>query len=157
MDVPPAPGVKWHDGEPFTANDVGVHGQPRAAEHPQEPRRTRGPRSSASTRSPTRTRIASGVKVIDDNTIELTLDRAERQLFQRPERPVGVHRPAAHPQGHRSEGVETIEFSTTKPIGTGPYKFIKYETDQYSQFEANPDYFMGAPKIKNIFVKRAPR
>ncbi len=50
--------------------------------------------------------------------------------------------------------VETIEFSTTKPIGTGPYKFIKYETDQYSQFEANPDYFLGAPKIKNIFVKR---
>ena len=36
------------------------------------------------------------------------------------------------------------------------YKFIKYKTDEYSQFEANPDYFMGAPKIKNIFVKRTP-
>jgi len=52
------------------------------------------------------------------------------------------------------KSVETIEFSTTKPIGTGPYKFVKYETDQYSEFEANPDYFQGAPKIQHIFVKR---
>ncbi len=50
--------------------------------------------------------------------------------------------------------IETSEFATTKPIGTGPYKFIKYETDQYSQFEAFPDYFRGPAKIKNVFVKR---
>ena len=52
------------------------------------------------------------------------------------------------------KAVETIPFSTTSPIGTGPYKFIKYETDQYTEFEANPDYFLGAPKIQKIFVKR---
>lgn len=50
--------------------------------------------------------------------------------------------------------VETTEFATTAPIGTGPYRFIRYEPDQYSQFEAYPDYFGGAPGLKHIFVKR---
>src|SRR4029079_5982504 len=52
------------------------------------------------------------------------------------------------------KGIETSEFATTKPIGTGPYKFVKYETDQYSEFVANHDYFKGAPKIEHVFIKR---
>jgi peptide/nickel transport system substrate-binding protein len=50
--------------------------------------------------------------------------------------------------------LDTSDFATKSPIGTGPYKFIKWEPDQYTQFEANPDYFKGPAKIKNIFVKR---
>ena len=145
--------MKWHDGEAFTANDVAFTVS----------------RALLNTRKNPQNAWAAVVgvdKVTDPNADrlgreghrpehDLADDRGpERRLRQRPDRPVSVHRAPAHPQGHGSKAVETIEFSTTKPIGTGPYKFVKYETDQYSQFEANPDYFMGAPKIKNIFVKR---
>ena len=36
---------------------------------------------------------------------------------------------------------------TTKPMGAGPYKFLKYENGVVN-FEANENYYKGAPKIK---------
>ena len=98
--------------------------------------------------------IASGVKVIDDNTISLTIGAPNADFVSDLTDPSAFIVPQHILKDTDPKAVETIEFSTTKPIGTGPYKFVKYETDQYSQFEANPDYFQGAPKIKNIFVKR---
>ncbi|MER5440639.1 ABC transporter substrate-binding protein [Streptomyces sp. NPDC002790] len=39
---------------------------------------------------------------------------------------------------------------TTKPIGTGPYKLVKWSKGEKLVFKANPDYWGGAPKIKNF-------
>ncbi len=36
------------------------------------------------------------------------------------------------------------------PVGSGPYKLLEYLPGQYLSFEANPDYFLGAPKIDNV-------
>ena len=94
------------------------------------------------------------MKVIDDNTISLTLDAPNADFVSDLTDLPAFIVPQHILKDTDPKAVETIEFSTTKPIGTGPYKFIKYETDQYTQFEANPDYFQGPPKIKNIFVKR---
>ena len=94
------------------------------------------------------------MKVIDDNTISLTLDAPNADFVSDLTDLPAFIVPQHILKDTDPKEVETIEFSTTKPIGTGPYKFIKYETDQYTQFEANPDYFQGPPKIKNIFVKR---
>ena len=38
---------------------------------------------------------------------------------------------------------------TTKPVGAGPYKFIKFE-NKIVNFEANDSYYLGAPKTKFI-------
>ena len=150
------PGVKWHDGQPFTANDVAFTISRALLNTAQEPterlvrrrrrrqgRPTRRPRSPPASRSSTTTRSRS------------TIGAPNARLRQRPDRL--RRRSSCRSTSSRTPirpSVETIAFATTSPIGTGPYKFIKYETDQYSQFEANPDYFKGAPKIKNIFVKR---
>ncbi|MDD5923436.1 MAG: ABC transporter substrate-binding protein [Clostridia bacterium] len=45
-----------------------------------------------------------------------------------------------------------VESMTTKPMGAGPYKFVKYE-NKIVYFEANETYFDGAPKIKNVQFK----
>ena len=37
----------------------------------------------------------------------------------------------------------TAEYWYTNPVGTGPYKFVKYETDQYIEYERNEDYWGG--------------
>ena len=39
-------------------------------------------------------------------------------------------------------------------MGTGPYKFVQYQTDQFVELSANPDYFKGKPQIDKIFMKR---
>jgi peptide/nickel transport system substrate-binding protein len=147
------PGIKWHDGEPFTAKDVAFTISRALLNTRKNPQNAWSAVVGVDkVTSPTET--ASGVKVIDDNTIELTINAPNADFFSDLTDPSAFIVPEHVLKNTDPKAVETIEFSTTKPIGTGPYKFVKYETDQYSQFEANPDYFQGPPKIKNIFVKR---
>jgi ABC-type transport system substrate-binding protein len=149
------PGVKWQDGQPFSSSDV--------AFTINESFLYKGARYNNAAWAPIvgsadvtagKTKTASGVKVIDPNTISITLSAPNADYFSDIADPGAVILPEHILKDTDPTKVETLPFSTTSPVGTGPYKFIKYETDQYSQFEANPDYFKGAPKIKNIFVKR---
>ena len=147
------PGVKWHDGQPFTARDVAFTVSRALLNTRKNPQNAWAAVVGVDkVASPNDT--ASGVKVIDDNTIELTINAPNADYFSDLTDPSAFIVPEHILKSTDPKQVETIEFSTTKPIGTGPYKFVKYETDQYSQFEANPDYFQGPPKIKNVFVKR---
>ena len=38
-------------------------------------------------------------------------------------------------------------------IGTGAYKLTKVEPGQFYTFDANPDYFRGAPMVSQIIAK----
>ncbi|MBR6472816.1 MAG: ABC transporter substrate-binding protein [Firmicutes bacterium] len=43
--------------------------------------------------------------------------------------------------------LSVVRSKTTEPMGAGPYKFIKFENGVVS-FEANENYYLGAPKTK---------
>lgn len=43
--------------------------------------------------------------------------------------------------------------ATRKPIGTGPYKFVDFKTDQYVELVRNENYFEGKPFIDKIIYK----
>ena len=45
--------------------------------------------------------------------------------------------------------LSAVRAKTTEPMGAGPYKFVKFENGVVS-FEANADYYLGAPKTKNV-------
>jgi len=38
-------------------------------------------------------------------------------------------------------------------VGCGPYKFVRYEPDQFVEFEANESFFLGEPKIKRLILR----
>jgi peptide/nickel transport system substrate-binding protein len=42
------------------------------------------------------------------------------------------------------------------PIGTGPYRFVEWKTDQKIVLEANPDYWEGKPHIKRYVMRIIP-
>jgi peptide/nickel transport system substrate-binding protein len=43
------------------------------------------------------------------------------------------------------------------PVGSGPFKFVKFDQAQNTvDFEANPDYWEGAPKVQKLRVKTVP-
>ncbi len=148
------PGVLWHDGTPFTASDIEFTINRSMITPLRFTRAAWDALVGAKEAADGTADSVAGVKVIDDLTIQLTLGEANADYFSDLADPNSVIVPRHILEPTDPKDVETLEFSTTAPIGTGPYKFIKYETDQYSQFEANPDYFRGVPKIKNIFVKR---
>jgi peptide/nickel transport system substrate-binding protein len=54
-----------------------------------------------------------------------------------------------------SAGKETADFSK-KPIGTGPYKFVRWSKDEEIVLEANDAYWRGAPKIKTVVFRPIP-
>jgi len=58
----------------------------------------------------------------------------------------------AHKFGFDKGDLSTVEAKTTQPMGAGPYKFVKYE-NKVVYFEANEDYYLGAPKIKEVQFK----
>ncbi|MBQ1406788.1 MAG: ABC transporter substrate-binding protein [Eubacterium sp.] len=55
----------------------------------------------------------------------------------------------AHKFGFDKGDLSTVRSKTTTPLGAGPYKFIKFENGVVS-FEANENYYLGAPKTKNM-------
>lgn len=42
------------------------------------------------------------------------------------------------------------------PVGTGPFKFVEWKTDQQITLEANPDYWEGKPHIKRFVLRIIP-
>jgi peptide/nickel transport system substrate-binding protein len=148
------PGVKWQDGQPFTAADVKFTID-ASFTYPIRFVNTWEAIVGSDDVKAGKTKETSGVKVVDDNTIQFTLKEPNSDYFSDLADPQSVIMPKHILESLADpKGIETSEFATTKPIGTGPYKFVKYETDQYSEFVANHDYFKGAPKIEHVFIKR---
>lgn len=127
-------GIKWHDGEDFTAEDVKF-----TYEYYRD-----GP--------PNRhTHHVSEVPKVD--TIEI-LDDGETLDFKCayacPSMATITFADLPILPKHIWENVENPRKHTDLAIGTGPFKLTAYEPDQYYQFEANTDYFMGAPTVNKL-------
>jgi peptide/nickel transport system substrate-binding protein len=47
-------------------------------------------------------------------------------------------------------------FVATRPVGSGPFKFVRWRKDEELVLEANESYWAGAPKIKTLIWKPIP-
>ena len=121
------PGVKWHDGHPFTADDVVFNWE-----------YARDPATAATT-----------VGIYRDLTVEKVDDLTVRILFNKPTpfwADAFVGAPAtiipkhlfADYKGDKSRDAPT----NLKPVGTGPYKFVEFKPGDVVRGELNPDYHM---------------
>ncbi len=54
--------------------------------------------------------------------------------------------------GHPFGDLSIAQSKIDKPLGAGPYKFVKYE-NRVVYYEANENYFLGAPEIKSFQYK----
>ncbi|WP_124065929.1 ABC transporter substrate-binding protein [Clostridium sp. E02] len=56
--------------------------------------------------------------------------------------------------GFKRGDLSVVKEKTTTPMGAGPYKFVKYE-NKVIYYEANENYYLGAPKIKYLQYKES--
>ena len=128
--------ILWHDGEPFTVKDVKF-----TFDKLIDPN-TRTPFSSDYL-------MVKEFKIIDDYSFVVT--------YAEPFAPIleswGVGIIPEHI--FKNEDINTSEYNR-KPIGTGPYIFKKWVTDQKIILEANPNYYEGVPKIKVCLFRVIP-
>lgn len=134
-------GITWHDGEPFTSADVKFTVE--LAAHPD----------SASYIGAKFTGVTS-IETPDDLTVVLHLDEGNVTLLDAftflvmlPEHALKDISPA---------DLTTSTWWLDNPIGTGPFKWKKYEPGQYIELEANEDYWRGRPKLDGIINRFFP-
>lgn len=132
-------GVLWHDGEPFTADDVvfslNLALDPAAA--------TNFPGFSSLSRD----KVAA-ITAVDDHTVQVELTEPNPRLpffmifaWVLPEHALGDLDPANY---------QTTDWFFTTPIGTGPFMHEEYVADQYWSLVPNPNYWNGAPKLDHL-------
>ncbi len=129
-------GVKWHDGEAFTAEDVKF-----TIEMIMNP-------ENESENAPNYEDVKS-IEVLDANTIKFTLEEPNYAFLE--------YMSMAILPKHLLEGedVHTSKYFF-KPVGTGAYKVAEHDDGQSITLVKNEDYFQGAAKIDKIIFKIVP-
>lgn len=128
-----AQGVTWHDGQPFTAEDVKF-----TYEAIMDP-------DNGSENAPNYEDVTD-ITVIDNHTVSFTLSAVNTAFLE-------YMTMAILPQ-HLLEGedMQTSDFFRA-PVGTGPYKLESWDVGQSITLVKNPDYFAGAANIDTIVFK----
>ena len=126
-------GVKWHDGEDFTADDVKF-----TIESIMDP-------DNGSENAPNYEDVQE-INVVDDHTITFKLDAPNVAFLD--------YMTMAILPKHLLEGEDMQESEFFRhPIGTGPYKLDSWDEGQAITLVKNEDYFKGAPNIDKIIFK----
>ena len=132
-DITLRQGVTWHDGTPFTADDVAF-----TFRYYRD-----GPANRWTHHASSVPRMV-GIEVLDEYTVRLTSENPMPNF----DRITAADLPII--QKAQWEGVEEPRSFTDIGIGTGPYRLVEYEADQFYRFEANENYWRGAPVVKNL-------
>ena len=128
-------GVKFHNGEDFDAE---------SAKFSLE--RVKGPKMRGSSNF----RPIDRVEVVDSHTVRVhttkpwptfTTVMGFRQASMLP------------PKAYADKDTADI---SRNPIGTGPYRFVRWSKDEEIVLEADPKHWRGAPKIKTVVFRPIP-
>jgi peptide/nickel transport system substrate-binding protein len=149
VDVALRPGVRFHNGDEMTAEDVAASFGPE---------RLLGGSTGAAARVPNEVR-SYGRAVYPGLTTEITGRHSLRFITERPD-PVLDKR-----LGHRigivvnkramEEAPNWLAWSR-KPIGTGPYRVAEFRPDNMLILEAFDEYWGGRPPLKRIRFVEVP-
>ncbi len=142
-------GIKWHDGTPFTAEDVAFSMITYRDD----------PDSGVARFFPL---MKKDPIVVDANTVRFELDDKSGDWilnacnqFMIQKKQFGAYWDGAKGEG----GVKTLkgfDYPGSMLIGTGAWKQVKYEpgaAPPYLQYEANADYFQGKPHFAKFIFK----
>ncbi len=145
--------VKWHDGKPFTAKDVIFSFTRQIIESYRYVKYMLAVEGAEDYKDGKRNSV-KGLEQLDDYTLRITLNIPDVLFLLYLAEPSCVIVPEHILKDVKPEGIESSRFARSSPVGTGPYKFVRYLTDQFVELKVNPDYFKGRPQIDKIFMKR---
>lgn len=129
--------VTWHDGEPFTAEDVAF-----SFNYAVENQHSRWTPAMGA---------LGDIEATGDHEVEITLEEPDASFQLRPLADMPIF-PA-----HVWEGIDEPEAAEiADATGTGPYELVEYESDQSYRLEANDDYFLGEPKVGTLDISVIP-
>lgn len=143
-------GVKFHHGREVTAEDV-VYSFSRILDP-----RTRsgaadlfmGIKGAAEFRAGRASRVA-GLSAVDPHTVQVVLTDAQVPFVA----VLAVGHAKILPKDVAEREGESFGL---QPIGTGPFKFVRWERGKEIVLAANPDYFEGPPRLSSVVYRIYP-
>jgi oligopeptide transport system substrate-binding protein len=136
--------ARFHDGRPVTAQDV-IYSWERAADPKTESDTVLtylGDIVGINEMKEGKSDHISGVKAIDDLTLQVTIDAPKPYFLLKLTYPTAFI--------VDKENVESGKDWFRAPNGTGPYKMKQWDRFKYIIYESNPDFYLGAPEIPYI-------
>lgn len=131
-------GVRWHDGAPFTSADVAFTYRAIMDERVASPRR-----SDFELVSQLETPTPNEVIVRYKKPFSPALLSWMQAIL--PEHLLGKVDPS-----------QWAELYNRKPVGTGPFKFGSWKTNEFIRLVKNPDYFLGSPWLDSVVFRVLP-
>ena len=128
-------GVKFHNGEEFDAESVKFSLE-----------RVKLPAMRASSNF----RPIDRVEVVDPYTVRIHTSKPWPTFTTA----MGFRQASMYPP--KAYAGKDSAFISKNPIGTGPYKFVRWSKDEEIVLEANEQYWRGAPKIKTVVFRPIP-
>ncbi len=139
--------ARFHDGRFVTAKDF-IYSWERAA-NPQTKSETvltyLGDIVGARDMVAGKADHISGLKAVDDLTLQVTIDAPKPYFLLKLTYPTAFVVDKAN--------VESGADWYRAPNGTGPYKLTEWKPNEYIIYEANQDFYLGAPSIPYVVVK----
>src|SRR2546427_3597514 len=129
------PGVRFHDGTPFTARDVKA-----SFDRVLDPERKLTARGS-------HVQIKS-VEILDDHSVRFKTDGPYPLFVERLAALVMQSDKVIREKGH--------EWMQENPIGTGPYKLVRWTKKQEHLLVRNDDYWGPKPAFKYVRIRIIP-
>jgi peptide/nickel transport system substrate-binding protein len=125
-------GVKWQDGEPFTADDVVFTFRTIIEDEVSN--------------YVGYTEFIETVKAIDPSTVEFTCSKPKTNMLGMP-----IPIVPEHIWSKLTAAQITNTFANDPPmIGTGPYQVVEWKRGEYVRAVANKSYWRGAPKADEV-------
>lgn len=138
--------ARFHNGRPVIAQDV-IYSWTRAADPKlQSPTVLTYLGDIVGVREVSEGRATSiaGLKALDDHTLQVTIDAPKPYFLMKLTYPTAFVVDKAN--------VESGPEWYRQPNATGPYKLKEWRRGEVIIYEANPDFYLGAPSIRYIVI-----
>ena len=134
-------GVRFHNGEEFNAEAVKFSIE--RVLNPEQKSPSRGQNV-----------LIDRVDVVDPYTIRIVTKKPMPMLLERFTAPgyTGTI-PIVPPKYVKEKG---DQYFAANPVGTGPFRMVRWDKAESVELEANPSYWGGAPRIKTVVLKTIP-
>lgn len=132
-------GVKWHDGQPFSSADVAFTIQEILLKFNSRGKAIYG--------------NVTGIDTPDPLTVVLKLSKPAPYIMAGLSGWITQILPR-----HLYEGTEAMKNPyNTKPVGTGPFRFVEWERGNFLRLERNPDYWdQPKPYVDQVIYRFLP-
>jgi peptide/nickel transport system substrate-binding protein len=140
--------AKWSDGEPLTADDYVFTWQMVMSD-----------KNAVISRDPWDAYVDK-VEAKDKTTLVVTFKEAyapwQAKIFSMVNASQAIPKHILEPVFKKDGTIDKADWNRKPTVGAGPFVLKEWQSGSYLTFQANPNFWLGKPKVDQVFIKIVP-